>query len=71
MRRLGGVVVGEEKPRLARASSEVLVAEVERWEVVLAEEKGITATVGLGGQGIHDQEVALKEKQKKSKTNVS
>ncbi len=62
VRPLDRVVVGEEQARLAGALREVLVAEVQRGEVVLTEEERVAAAVGLRSQGVHDQKVALLEK---------
>ena len=52
--RLRGVVVSVEEAGLAGAAGEVLVAELDARGVVLAEQEGVTAAVGLRCQRVHD-----------------
>ena len=59
VRALAGVVVREDEAHLARALREVLVAEVERREVVLPQEERVAPAVGLRSQRIHYEEIAL------------
>ena len=60
VRALAGVIVREDEAHLARALREVLVAEVQRWKVVLPQEERVAPAVGLRGQRIHYEEIALK-----------
>ena len=55
-----GVIVGEKQAGLARAAREVLIAELQRREVVLSEEQRVAPAVGLSRKRVHDQEVTLK-----------
>ena len=59
VRALAGVVVGEDEAHLARALREVLVAEVQRREVVLPQEERVASAVGLRRQRVHYEEIAL------------
>ena len=57
--RLTAVVVGEQRPQLAGAFSEVFIAELQWGVVVLVEEDRVTATVRLSSVWVPDEQVPL------------